>query len=521
MVTRGAGRIMKKLLALALALCMLTGVCGAFAAEAGETVEVTFSMLSNPGNAYMIKITLEYDHEALELVPNDIFDMDSYLAKFNENLSAVFRIREDARPGTYPVTIRAVEASDSKGNLAQLPTYSGAAVTVELPPVEVPVYYFDAATGELLKADSATLPAGRTSTVKAEAPEGWVVTGGQSIQVTVTEDGEAIPSMITFWLAVPEPTATPLPGISLDIMLEVGSNHLSWNPVSGAERYRVYRGTSGNGNYDILAAVDGITYTDSAVRGGTTYYYMVEAVFPNGQTVAAQKSAVAATPMPSPTPLPDPKSAKAGDYIIFGHYEQDNNTGNGKEPIEWLVLEVRGNKALVISKYGLDAQPYSMSDQSMTWETCGLRKWLNGEFLNNAFSSGEQTAIIRMTVDNSSEHGYSTWNTIGGKNTEDRVFLLSYAEANKYLGVTVENTDNMRSRMSPTAYAEKMGAVISQSHKTADGVEAGWWWLRSPGHSRNNAAGVDADGSLEGSIVYDDLVCVRPALWINLDSGIF
>ena len=519
---------MKKLLALALTLLMLTGACGVLAAEAGETVEVTFNMLTNPGNAYMITIKLEYDHEALELVPNTIFDRDSYMAKFNEYLSAVFRIREGAKPGSYPVAIRVIEASTFDTALVpeqDLPTYSEAVVTVELPPVEVTVYYMLAGDGSVVFTESVTLAAGMTSTVTANAPEGYIVIGGQSMQVTVSEDGQAVPPSVVFWLATPtpkptaapsptpssvptpppSPTPTALPGISMDIMLEVGSNHLSWNPVSGAERYRVYRGTSGNGNYDLLAAVAGITYTDNAVMAGMTYYYMVEAVFPNGQTVAAQKSAAAATATPSPMPKPTPKSVNVGEYITFGHYEQDNNTGNGKEPIEWLVLEVRGNQVLVISRYGVDAKQFNTDYADVTWETCSLRKWLNGEFLNDAFNSGEQTAIILTTVYNSSEQGYSLWKTGGGNDTKDKVFLLSYAEAWRYF-----SSDNARS-CQPTRYAAGRGAHTIKSNC--------WWWLRSPGIFQNYAAVVLTNGPLNYFNVNYGYACVRPALWVDLDLG--
>lgn len=55
------------------------------------------------------------------------------------------------------------------------------------------------------------------------------------------------------------------------------------------------------------------------------------------------------------------KVAKVGDYVFFGAYEQDNNTANGKENIEWLVLEVKDGKALVTSKYALDCKPYNTS----------------------------------------------------------------------------------------------------------------------------------------------------------------
>ena len=55
------------------------------------------------------------------------------------------------------------------------------------------------------------------------------------------------------------------------------------------------------------------------------------------------------------------KNIKVGSYINFGAYEQDNNTSNGKEDVEWLVLEVKDGKALVISKYALDCKQYSKS----------------------------------------------------------------------------------------------------------------------------------------------------------------
>ena len=53
------------------------------------------------------------------------------------------------------------------------------------------------------------------------------------------------------------------------------------------------------------------------------------------------------------------KNAEVGDYITFGLYEQDNDLSNGKENIEWLILELKDEKALVISKYALDSKPYN------------------------------------------------------------------------------------------------------------------------------------------------------------------
>ena len=53
------------------------------------------------------------------------------------------------------------------------------------------------------------------------------------------------------------------------------------------------------------------------------------------------------------------KSFKDFDSVVLGSYEQDGDTTNGKEGIEWLVLKKENNKALLFSKYILDYVEYS------------------------------------------------------------------------------------------------------------------------------------------------------------------
>ena len=211
-----------------------------------------------------------------------------------------------------------------------------------------------------------------------------------------------------------------------------------------------------------------------------------------------------------------------GTYVTFGSYPQTAN-GTDSTPIEWLVLDydASNNRALLISRYGLDAQPYNKEYTDITWEQCTLRTWLNDTFLNKAFTAQEQTGILVTNVDNSSSQGYSKWSTSGGNNTQDRIFLLSYAEANKYLDVTYDNSSNMKSRVAPTNYAIKQGAYSNNSYETADGTATGWWWLRSPGDRQRSAAYVNYVGSLYYYNVFYVSGCVRPALWINLESDIF
>lgn len=199
------------------------------------------------------------------------------------------------------------------------------------------------------------------------------------------------------------------------------------------------------------------------------------------------------------------KTAMVGDYVIFGSYEQDNNTSNGKEDIEWLVLDVENDKALLISKYALDCKPYNEEETAVTWESCTLRTWLNNSFLNTAFTADEQELIPSVTVSADRNPNHST---SPGNSTQDKVFLLSIADAEGYLPYA---------KCEPTAYAITNGAAVY--YKTGTGP----WWLRSPGIYQSWAAAVYSDGRINetGHPVdtgewYMDDYAVRPAIWVDL-----
>lgn len=192
---------------------------------------------------------------------------------------------------------------------------------------------------------------------------------------------------------------------------------------------------------------------------------------------------------------------KPGIFINFGHYEQDNNTENGAEPIEWLVLEVENERALIISRYALDSQPYNTTFGKVTWETCSLRTWLNGTFLNTAFSPTEQLNIITtrvFTLDYNIEHSYST--------TQDMVFLLDTSEAMDYF------SGDAARKCQPTKYATARG-VRGKDNCT--------WALRSLAMYDYCVAVVyEGRPYIGGSTIYTDHYAIRPVLWISLDSGI-
>lgn len=195
--------------------------------------------------------------------------------------------------------------------------------------------------------------------------------------------------------------------------------------------------------------------------------------------------------------------AEVGSYIVFGSYEQDNDTSNGKEPIEWLVLDKQDGKILVISKYALDCKPYNTNLMEATWETCTLRSWLNDEFVNNVFTSNERDSIATATV--TAKDNYEFY-TDAGNDTQDNMFLLSMDEVVKYFG-----SDNEKRKCEATEYAENNGAAYNDE-------EICWWWLRSPGYVKSRASYISCNGLIDdaGDDVNRENIAVRPAMWIEL-----
>lgn len=185
---------------------------------------------------------------------------------------------------------------------------------------------------------------------------------------------------------------------------------------------------------------------------------------------------------------------KISDEIKFGHY--------GGSDIEWLVLDIKNNNALIISKDAIDARTYNDENEPVAWENSSIRVWLNKEFYEEAFSISEQEKIIATDIINKGNEEYGVNNS---QNTNDRVFLLSIEEADLLF-----NSDDSRICQA-TDYAKNNGAWNNEN-----GVC--WWWLRTPGYSANYAATISAYGFIkgEGKAVNDGAGCVRPVMWVKL-----
>ena len=213
----------------------------------------------------------------------------------------------------------------------------------------------------------------------------------------------------------------------------------------------------------------------------------------------------------------DIKAAQEGDYVTLGAFEQDDDESNGKEPIEWQVLAQEEDKVLLISRYVLDYRENNSWDDlgKDTWPGSSLRRWLNETFLFEAFSEEEQALIQVTTVPAENDPKYAVqtewWAPYpDGEDTEDKLFIFSYSELNKYFA-----EDWGKAPL--TAYADhRINEVYGMEETVArTGEEYCDWWVRLPGNSPGGTATTDGQDGGAGIGIYSG---VRPAMWVDVSA---
>lgn len=228
------------------------------------------------------------------------------------------------------------------------------------------------------------------------------------------------------------------------------------------------------------------------------------------------------------------------DNVYFGTYRQSSDASGGYniDPVKWRVLSNANGRLFLLSDQNLEVFQYHTEKEDVTWETSTMRSWLNGydasanmggssgtdytgdNFLNAAFSAGEQRAIATTTVvnDDNKDDNYST-DGEGGNNTNDRIFLLSIDEALD-LRYFPKGSNNRYATNTPyVADGGRLGTYMNgEDESYLDN-----WWLRSPGRDNQYAAFIEQDGGdvFEGEWVNDKSSAVRPAFNLNLSDVVF
>lgn len=191
-----------------------------------------------------------------------------------------------------------------------------------------------------------------------------------------------------------------------------------------------------------------------------------------------------------------------GDCITFGSYEQDNQIENGKEPLEWIVLDVQDNQAMLLSKYCIDTVIFYPERVPMYWGKSDLRAWMNGDFLQETFTPEQQAHILTTTVKNANPHGMKG----AGDDTQDKIYLLSKSEV---LHFFPEQADRVAY---PTEYAKSKGCTIDPITGSCR------WWTRTSGARKMDICGMRLDGRISSYGMQDvdwPTNTMRPVMWVQ------
>lgn len=239
-------------------------------------------------------------------------------------------------------------------------------------------------------------------------------------------------------------------------------------------------------------------------------------------------------------PYRDISGNSVWDCLFFGSYLQEDTNGDGlvdindkKLPIRWRVLESNGKEALLMADMGVDCVPYNVEEGHDTWENSTIRSWLNSYssdkniseidyskdgFLKNAFTAQEINLICDSKVENKAN---STYKTSSGRDTVDKVFVLSLEESIKTEFGFSDSFDSSETRYARcTDYAKSKGAFASKAWAYENNS---WWWLRTAGKYYRRAADVNYDGKVydDGYYVEKTDGVVRPVIRVVLSEDLF
>lgn len=206
-----------------------------------------------------------------------------------------------------------------------------------------------------------------------------------------------------------------------------------------------------------------------------------------------------------------------GEHVVYGSYQG--------EPIEWRILDKKDDEMLLLSEYGLDAQPYDTSGKErVLWKDSTIRKWLNDDFYNRAFSKEEQENIVLSFSEGFEKKNVSV-NLLGGKpyyhlerETEDKIFLLSYTEMCEYFDPNPDPDEGSYFDFQygydevlcyPTAYAKERLYMLNV-------IDTCGWWLGDCLYDNNMIGVISGYGQCELERILDsNRYVVRPAMWIT------
>lgn len=194
------------------------------------------------------------------------------------------------------------------------------------------------------------------------------------------------------------------------------------------------------------------------------------------------------------------------------------------EPIKWRLLQLDGNRALLVSDLVLDAGSWHTdlgNYSDISWRDSDIRNWLNGNsssysyymytgssFIDMAFTADEQTSLLYSDVEGAS----------------DRVFLLSGDQMTTAEYGFVSKNVGDEARMCKTSdYGWAMGAKRTTLSAYKDNVH---YWLCSQGCYDNQIMQVQPHGEMDDDGEYacesgSISMGIRPAIVLDASVSLY
>ena len=198
-----------------------------------------------------------------------------------------------------------------------------------------------------------------------------------------------------------------------------------------------------------------------------------------------------------------------GNLISFGRYPQ--GAKGEVQPIQWQVLEVKEDRALLLSRYVLDMQPFYSEKGCVRWIDSTVCQWLRETFLPTAFSQEEQAEIFYPAPKQDPNEDFLTWLIFGGEERiDDPVFLLSTEEVKQYF-------PNENGLFCTGATAQMTPWVQVNHPELGERNQNVCWWLRSSSNQSSFAYIVSPVDSIGASMIDpNNRQGVRPAIWVKI-----
>lgn len=157
-----------------------------------------------------------------------------------------------------------------------------------------------------------------------------------------------------------------------------------------------------------------------------------------------------------------------GDTFYFGQHDSKR--------LVWTVLDTGDSGILCTSSEAVTMQVFD-KDGSAQWSESSLRAYLNGDYLDEIFSSGEQKFLQKTSLAASNDPDSGT---SGGKDTEDKIYIPSYEDVFTYF-----------SPLKLLTFPESESLAADRGDEKGSTAA---WMLRTPGSSKDTIRIVSAGG---------------------------